>query len=111
MAAIQAEKDKNYADALARADGLFDGTDYEKARNEYRTALDIKPEEAYPQERIDEIGTLMAQLSAAQKAYEEAVANGDREFRREGFDAADANKPEGWKSPEEQIAEILKWEQ
>ncbi|WP_214648362.1 hypothetical protein [Draconibacterium halophilum] len=88
LAAIQAEKDKNYNDAIARADELFTAENYENSRNEYRAAIDIKPEETYPQQRIDEIGNLLAQLSAAQKAYEEAVAEGDREFRREGWDAA-----------------------
>ena len=88
LAAIQAEKDKNYNDAIARADELFSAENYEESRNEYRTALDIKPDESYPKQRIDEIGTVLSQLSAAQKAYEEAVAEGDREFRREGWDAA-----------------------
>ena len=88
LAAIQAEKDKNYNDAITRADELFSAENYEESRNEYRAALDIKPEESYPQQRIDEIGTVLSQLSAAQKAYEEAVAEGDREFRREGWDAA-----------------------
>ena len=55
LAAIQAEKDKNYADAIARADNLFNDKNYENSRNEYRAALEIKPEESYPQERIREI--------------------------------------------------------
>ncbi|MCY1720567.1 hypothetical protein OU798_09455, partial [Prolixibacteraceae bacterium Z1-6] len=112
LAAIQAEKDKNYADALARADNLFNEKEYEGSRNEYRVALDVKPEEAYPQQRIDEIGTILAQLSAAQKAYEEAVARGDREFRTESFDAANtaytaakqAKADETY--PDEQLAKI-----
>ncbi|WP_297092522.1 hypothetical protein, partial [uncultured Draconibacterium sp.] len=112
LAAIQAEKDKNYAEAIARADELFNTEAYENSRNEYRTALDIKPEESYPQQRIDEIGTILAQLSAAQKAYEEAVAEGDREFRREGWDAAIAayNTAKQAKAdetyPDEQLAKI-----
>ncbi|MEZ5104779.1 MAG: hypothetical protein R2757_09810 [Draconibacterium sp.] len=88
LAALQAEKDKNYAEAIAKADNLFNQKDYETSRNEYRTALTIKPEEAYPQQKIDEIGTLLAQLSAAQKAYEDAVKIADREFKAEKFDAA-----------------------
>ena len=79
LAAIQAEKVKNYADAIARADNLFNEKNYENSRNEYRSALDIKPEESYPQQRIDEIGNILAELSASQKAYEEAIAKGDRE--------------------------------
>ena len=112
LAALQAEKDRNYSDAIARGDNLFNQKEYENSRTEYRTALTIKPEETYPQQRIDEIGTLLAQLSAAQKAYEDAIARGDREFTREGFDAAitaykDAKsaKPEET-YPDEQLAKI-----
>jgi hypothetical protein len=88
LATIQAENDKNYSDAITKADNLFNEKNYESARNEYRTAQTIKPEETYPQQRITEIGTLIAQLSAAQKTYEDAVAKGDREFKAEKFDAA-----------------------
>ena len=112
LAAIQAEKDKNYADAIARADNLFNQENYENSRNEYRAALDIKPEEEYPQQRIDEIGNILAQLSAAQAAYEEAVARGDREFRREGWDEAIVAYNEAKQAkadeiyPDEQLAKI-----
>jgi tetratricopeptide (TPR) repeat protein len=112
LAAIQAEKDKNYNDAIARADELFAAENYEEARNEYRAALDIKPEEAYAQLRIDEIGNVLAQLSAAQKAYEDAVAEADREFRSESWDAAIAayNTAKQAKTdetyPDEQLAKI-----
>ena len=30
---------------------LFNDKNYENSRNEYRSALEIKPEESYPQER------------------------------------------------------------
>ncbi|MFV0593008.1 MAG: hypothetical protein ACK5M7_16655, partial [Draconibacterium sp.] len=112
LAAIQAEKDKNYADAIAKADQQFNEKDYDNSRIGYRAALDIKPEETYPQQRIDEIGNLLAQLSAAQKAYEDAVAKGDREFRNEGWETAIAayNEAKQAKSgetyPDEQLAKI-----
>jgi tetratricopeptide (TPR) repeat protein len=112
LAAIQAEKDKNYNEAIAKADNLFNEKQYESARNEYRAAQTVKPEETWPQQRITEIGTLMAQLSAAQKAYEDAVAKGDREFKAEKFDAAklayaDAQKAKPEESyPGQQIAKI-----
>ena len=112
LAAIQAEKDKNYIEAITKADNLFNAKDYENARNGYRTAQTVKPEETYPQQRITEIGTLMAQLSAAQKAYETAIAKADKEFREEKFDAAKLAYTEAQKAkPEEtypggQIAKI-----
>ncbi|MFV0592750.1 MAG: hypothetical protein ACK5M7_15300, partial [Draconibacterium sp.] len=61
LAAIQAEKDKNYSDAIAKADQQFNEKDYDNSRTGYRAALDIKPEETYPQQRIDEIGNILAQ--------------------------------------------------
>jgi tetratricopeptide (TPR) repeat protein len=85
LATIQAEKDKNYNEAITKADNLFNEKQYENARNEYRTAQTVKPEETYPQQRITEIGTLMAQLSTAQKTYEDAVAKGDREFKQKSL--------------------------
>lgn len=88
LAAIEAEKNKNYNNAINKAEDLFSTEKYEEARNEYRIALNIKPEESLPQEKIAEIGNLLSQLSAAQKAYEDAITIGDRELRREGFDAA-----------------------
>jgi hypothetical protein len=88
LAAAEAEKQQQYDETIARADGLFNDKSYENARTEYRSALTVKPGETYPQQRIDEIGNLLAQLSAAQKAYEEAVSRGDRNFRSETFDAA-----------------------
>ena len=112
LAAIQAETDKNYNEAITKADNLFNEKQYENARNEYRTAQTVKPEETYPQQRITEIGTLMSQLSAAQKTYEDAVAKGDREFKAEKFDAAklaynDAQKAKPEEAyPGEQIAKI-----
>ncbi|KAF0237419.1 MAG: hypothetical protein FD181_1985 [Prolixibacteraceae bacterium] len=106
LAAIQAEKDKNYSEAITKADNL------ENARNEYRTAQAVKPGEIYPQQRITEIGTLLAQLSAAQKAYETAIAKADKEFKAEKFDAAKLAYTEAQKAkpeesyPGEQIAKI-----
>ena len=112
LAALQAEKDKNYSEAITKADNLFNEKNYENARTEYRNALAVKPNETYPQQRVTEIGTLLAQLSAAQKAYETAIAIADREFKAEKFDAAklayteaQTAKPQE-KYPTEQIAKI-----
>jgi len=112
LAAVQAEKDKNYSDAIAKADNLFNEKNYENARTEYRNALTVKPGETYPQQRVTEIGNLLAQLSAAQKAYETAIAKADKEFKAEKFDAAKLAYTEAQKAkpdevyPGEQIAKI-----
>ena len=97
---------------LHRADEAFNSKEYENARTAYRSALNIKPEETYPQQQIDEIGNLMAQLSAAQKAYEEAIAQADKAFKAEEFEPAKTayNAAKQAKSdetyPDEMIAKI-----
>ena len=112
LAAAQAEKDKNYSEAITKADILFNEKNFEAARTEYRAAQTVKPTETYPQQRITEIGTLLAQLSAAQKAYETAIAKADKEFKAEKFDAAKLAYTEAQKAkpeenyPTEQIAKI-----
>jgi hypothetical protein len=112
LAAVQAEKDKNYTEAIAKADNLFNEKQYENARTEYRAAQTVKPEESYPQQKITEIGTLLAQLSASQKAYEEAVSRADKDFKAEKFDEAklaygDAQKAKPEETyPAEMIAKI-----
>jgi tetratricopeptide (TPR) repeat protein len=93
LAAIQAEKDKNYNEAISKADNLFNEKQYENARTEYRAAQTVKPEEPYPQQKITEIGTLLAQLSASQKAYEDAVSKADKDFKAEKFESAMPKKP------------------
>ncbi len=61
LAALQAEKESQYASAVSRGDSLFTLTDYDNSRSAYELALKIKPEEAYPQQRIG-IKNILAQL-------------------------------------------------
>ncbi|WP_340112295.1 hypothetical protein, partial [Maribellus mangrovi] len=110
LAAIQAEKDKNYADAIARADDLFEAKEYENSKNEYRSALTIKPEEEYPQQQISEIDRILRELAAAKAAQEELdrkyaafITNADRYFNTNNFNPAKENYQEASNlKPEEQ---------
>jgi len=110
--AAEAELEKRYADAVAAGDKFFNEKQYSPAIGQYRAALREKPQETYPRQRIAESETLLANLAAAQKAYEEAIADGDREFRRQQYSAAreaflraqQAKSGEGY--PGEMIARI-----
>jgi len=110
--AAEAELEKRYADAVAAGDKFFNEKQYTPAIGQYRAALREKPQETYPRQRIAESETLLANLAAAQKAYEEAIADGDREFRRQQYSAAreaflraqQAKSGEGY--PGEMIARI-----
>ena len=119
LAALQAEKERQYSDAVAQADEAFNQKEYENARTAYRSALNIKPEENYPQQQIDKIGDLMAELLAAQKEqeqlnknYENAIQAADKLFTARNFPSAKTNyvkaleiKPDE-QYPVTQIAEI-----
>ena len=112
LAAMQAEQDRQYAQAVSRGDSLFNLNEYESSRTAYQSALQVKPDETYPQQRIDEIGQILVQLLSAQQAYDAAIARADREFGNENFDDAkisytevhQANPEESY--PAEQIARI-----
>ena len=112
LAALQAEKDSQYASAVSRGDSLFTLTDYDNSRSAYESALKIKPEETYPQQRIDEIKNILAQLLSARQAYDAAIARADRDFGREAFAEAKSGYTEAQQAkpdeayPAEQIAKI-----
>jgi tetratricopeptide (TPR) repeat protein len=112
LAALQAETDRQYNRAVASADSLFNLNEYEASRTGYQNALQIKPGETRPQQRIDEIGQVLARIADAQKAYDNAVAMADEALQREDFEKAKSGylqaqqaKP-GESYPAEKIAEI-----
>jgi tetratricopeptide (TPR) repeat protein len=88
LAALEAERDRNFNRAVSRGDSLFNLEEYEPSRTAYKSALEVKPDETYPQQRIDEIGNILAQLASAQEAYDAAIAQADRDFESESFDDA-----------------------
>ncbi len=121
LAAIQAEKDKSYTEAITKADNLFNEKQYENARNEYRAAQIVKPAETYPKQRIDEIGKTLAALEQVKKEkelldknYANAIQQADRFFTGKSYDQSKGKysealvlKPEE-AYPKERIAEIEK---
>ena len=62
--AANAEKEKQYTDLIAKADGLFDGDKLEEAKSAYQEALGIKAGEAHPTGRIEEINKKLNELSS-----------------------------------------------
>ncbi len=97
---------------MALADDFFNRQQYARAITEYRNALKEKPGESYPQEKITESEKILADLAALQKAYDAAIAAGDKAFRqkqygpaRESFQQAQALKSEE-KYPAEMVTRI-----
>ena len=112
LAALQAEQDRQYAQAVSRGDSLFNLNEYETSRTAYQSALQLKPDETYPQQRIEEIGQILTQLASAREAYDAAISRADRDFQSENFDAAKTAYTEAQQAkpeetyPAEQIAKI-----
>lgn len=107
-----AAKDKEYTDAIAEADGLFAAKDYEKAIGVYKKAQPLKPEETYPQEKINEANELIAELKKIEEDYQKLITDADNAFTNKDYETAKA-KYEGaieLKSeetyPKEKITEI-----
>jgi tetratricopeptide (TPR) repeat protein len=77
---------QEYDNTIAEADNYFDSKDYDNARNTYQNALNIKPEESYPQDQITEINNIMlANTQAREEAYDKAIASGDRFYNSEDY--------------------------
>jgi tetratricopeptide (TPR) repeat protein len=108
----QKESDENYRKFLAEADKQFKQNKFEEAISSYTKALEIKPEETYPQQKITEAQSKLVALKSKEENFATAVANGDRLFSEskynEAFDAYELSltiRP-GEEYPISKIAEI-----
>ncbi|MFA5417885.1 MAG: hypothetical protein WC341_05450 [Bacteroidales bacterium] len=75
--ALEADYDK----LISSADSAFDASIYEVAKEKYEAALSVKPDDAYPQQRIDQINLKLEQLaeqSRIDQAYLAAIADADQ---------------------------------
>lgn len=105
---LQTEYDKQ----LAKADQAFEGGAVKESKELYKSALNILPEEEYPQQQIDLINQKLAEEGERQKMFDEKMEQGIAAMEDESFDQArklftDAMKidPKD-RAPKEKIAEI-----
>lgn len=66
--------DKNYNNAITKANRYFTSKNYENAKTEYNNALAIKSGEAYPKNRIIEIDKLLAEAKSKEAAAKDLAA-------------------------------------
>ncbi len=95
-AADQARK-KQYDELISRADGLKNLKEYVNAKAEYNRALQIMPEETYPQQQIAEIDRIiaeqervLAEKKARENNYAMAIGKADGFFRLQEYENAKA---------------------
>lgn len=85
--------DAKYKGIIARADRSFGTKDYKGAKSIYQEALTVKPNEAYPKDKISEIDGLLLAMLAKDKqgkedAYNQAIAQGDSNFGTKSYSEA-----------------------
>jgi hypothetical protein len=120
------ELDEKYRASVAKADAALKAKSYDEAKTGYNEALGFKPAEAYPKTKLTEIGKLLGDLAAKDKAeqerlakekeltekYNAAIAKADGALGQKDYEAAKSSYTEasGFKPaekyPKDKLAEI-----
>ncbi len=85
------EKEAVYQKAITQGDASFSTKDYTASHNYYSQASTIKPNEAYPKQKITEIDALLGELASKKRAYDVVIAQADNEFNAESYENAKDN--------------------
>jgi hypothetical protein len=85
--AALAEKERNekYKAFVALADAGFSSKDYDKAKQNYKAALEVKANETYPKDKLLEIDIILSEL--AKKQEEISVTNNALQQKQERYNA------------------------
>lgn len=90
-----AAREQKYANAIAKADKAYDGSDWVNAKTAYTEALSVKPNETYPASRLKEVNQKIADANLAalskaaeDKAYLDAIEKAEKAFKDEQLSTA-----------------------
>lgn len=90
----QEEAERQYNELISRTDALLSKGDYNAAIEGYEKALELKPNESYPKDKIKEAKAgiedqqLAAEKDQLQKDYRALLEKADGQFQSKDFDAA-----------------------
>ena len=92
LSELKGERKKAYDAAIAQADSYFDLGNYRSAKASYQTAVNIKPDDKYARDRLDEVSTLyMIELETLKVDYRKYIADADNYFKEKIYDGAIEN--------------------
>lgn len=82
--------DENYTKTISAGNQFFDAKQYAEARTEFQKANDLKPGEAYPKQKIEDIAVLLLALKEAErnKVYATVIASADQLFDAKDYTSA-----------------------
>jgi len=83
-----AKQEENYNAAIKKGDQALASKDYEGAKSAYQEALGVKPDEKYPQEKLDEIGGILVSMQKTNEEYNKAIQDGDDALANKDYDKA-----------------------
>jgi hypothetical protein len=86
--AANAEKEANYKAAIAKGDKALGAEDYTAAKTAYNEALGLKPNEKYPQDKLDEIKGIVVKQQQLEEEYKKAVQDGDDALADKAYEKA-----------------------
>ncbi len=95
--------DQGYNEAIENANRLFSLQDYTSARKLYENASSLKPEEAFPKNKLIEINNILMERSRNQTdAYNKIIMKADQAYQDKILDQAiDAYEEAGIAKPDE----------
>jgi hypothetical protein len=100
-----------YKKAVARGDSAMTVNDLETAQSAFTSARDLKPAEAYPKQKLDEIAKLLA-ADSKDRSYRALIVKGDSLFNvkdypeaKKVYTTASTQKPAD-QYPKDKLAEI-----
>ena len=91
QARLTADKEKiefDYLMFIKQGDANFDQNKYQQAKVGYVRASQLKPNEAYPKNRLSEIESMLDMLAARQKAYDEKMIQGASQYNSKNYKGA-----------------------
>ncbi len=96
LAALEKAKaaEEQYNQLVSKADGEFNGEQYNEAINTYNQALKVKPDAAYPKEQINKAQAALdaqAKEKELDMKYQELVNQGDQQMGNEAYQDAIAS--------------------
>ncbi len=85
----QTEKtETQYLTTIAKADKLFKEKAYSEAEQAYQEAMQLKPDETYPQQQLEEAKRLLTTIQEVETQYENAIREGDQRYASSNLDEA-----------------------
>ncbi len=80
--------DAKYMNAITDADNLFNQNKFNDAISVYSKALVLKPEESYPQQRINEAQVKLTASKNKEENYAAAIESGDKSLAEQKYEEA-----------------------